>query len=73
MNFFALALWAHNVLLILHALSSMVAIIWSLYFRSVTNLYSTIECMRTENKSNGSLGSNGLRYGLLMLPEQNNT
>ena len=40
--------------------SSVVAITWSLYFRSVTNLYSTIESMR--NSSNGgSLGSNGLK------------
>ena len=38
----------------------MAAIAWSLYFRSVTNLYSTIESMR--NSSNGgSLGSNGLK------------
>ena len=40
--------------------SSVVAITWSLYFRSVTNLYSTIESMR--NSSNGgSLGSTGLQ------------
>ena len=40
--------------------SSVAAITWSLYFRSVTNLYSTIESIR--NSSNGgSLGSNGLK------------
>ena len=40
--------------------SSLAAITWSFYFRSVTNLYSTIESIR--NSSNGgSLGSNGLK------------
>ena len=42
MSFFNLALWAHIVLLGLHSVCSLIAILWCLYFRSVTNLLNTI-------------------------------
>ena len=48
MNFFAIAIWAHLVLLGLHGLCSVASIIWCLYFRSVTNLLNTIESMKKE-------------------------
>ena len=51
MNFFAIALWAHIVLLSLHGLCSFASIIWCLYFRSVTNLLNTIESMKKEGGS----------------------
>ena len=43
MSFFNFALWAQVILLILHLLCSFTAIIWCLYFRSITNLLKTIE------------------------------
>ncbi len=52
MNFFSIALWAHIILLALHAILSFAAILWCLYGRPVTNLLNTIEAMRKEGESN---------------------
>ena len=52
MHFFNLALWAHIVLCALHAILSLFAILWCLYFRPVTNLLNTIESMRKEGSEN---------------------
>lgn len=55
LTFVMLALWAHIVLLAMHGLFSMVAIVWCLFFRSVTNLLKTIEAMRKEGSKTLSM------------------
>ena len=51
MTFFNFALWAQVILLILHLLCSFTAIMWCLFFRSITNLLKTIENEKSEDSS----------------------
>ena len=53
MSFFKFALWAHIVLLSLHTICSIIAIVWCLYLRSVTNLIDTIEAEKGDGSSDG--------------------
>ena len=51
MSFFNLAMYAQISLLALHMICSVIAIVWCLYFRSVTNLLDTIEAQKGESNS----------------------
>ena len=51
MSFFNFALWAQVILLILHLICSFIAILWCLFFRSITNLLKTIENEKGDDTS----------------------